>query len=104
MPAADFYAQRFGFEPKTLAGIARHVVEILSELLARNRTVESVVTLVLIFLTAYTVAVLRNASFNAAAIGSPDKSISIRVTPNSSTISMPKAASIPCRTTIWWAW
>src|ERR1700722_14226456 len=35
MPAADFYAQRFGFEAKAFAGVARHVGEIAGDLLAR---------------------------------------------------------------------
>src|SRR5580704_827676 len=35
MPAADFYAQRFGFEAKPFAGVARHVGEIAGDLLAR---------------------------------------------------------------------
>src|SRR5580700_9340599 len=35
MPAADLYAQRFGFEPKPFAGVARHVGEIAGDFLAR---------------------------------------------------------------------
>src|ERR1051326_5089036 len=35
MPAADLYAQRFGFQAKALAGFARHVGEIAGDLFAR---------------------------------------------------------------------
>src|SRR5580704_15844538 len=34
MPAADFYAQRFGFESKPFAGVARHVGEIAGDFFA----------------------------------------------------------------------
>src|SRR5580700_11603311 len=35
MPAADLYAQRFGFQPKAFAGVARHVRKVAGDLFAR---------------------------------------------------------------------
>jgi hypothetical protein len=79
------------------------------ELLARNRTVDAVVTLVLIFLTAYTVAVLRNASFSAAALTHRLPSGEDVFGAASRAHGLPQMISIPSFTllllgTLWSAW
>jgi hypothetical protein len=79
------------------------------ELLARNRTVDVVVTLVLIFLTAYTVAVLRNATFNAAALAHRLPSGEDVFGAGATAHGLPQLISIPSFTllllgTLWSAW
>jgi hypothetical protein len=79
------------------------------ELLARNRTVDVAVTLVLIFLSAYTVAVLRNATFSAAALAHRLPSGEDVFGGGSPAHGLPQLISIPSFTllllgTLWSAW
>jgi hypothetical protein len=79
------------------------------ELLARNRTVNVVVSLVLVFLAAYTIAVLRNATFGTAALSQRLPSGEDVFGGASAAHGLPQLISIPSFTllllgTLWSAW
>lgn len=79
------------------------------ELIARNRTVNLVVSLVLVFVVAYTVAVLRNSSFAASALAERLPSGEDVFGASSTAHGLPQLISIPSFTlllagALWSAW
>ena len=79
------------------------------QLLARNRTVDAAVWIVLIFLTAYTVAVIRSATFDVAALAKRLPSGEDVFGASSAAHGLPQLISIPSFTllllgTLWSAW